>query len=129
MNAAGARFELTTTGSFEAAHAIAAGPDGHAYRGVHGHSFHVEISVAGTLGADAAWVEDFAVIRAALAVTTGKLDHQMLNDVPGLACPTLEHLCVWIAADLSARLPGLTRVTVSRPSLNERCALSLAAIA
>ena len=54
-----------------------------------------------------------------------KLDHRLLNEIEGLEVPTLERICVWVAADLSESLPGLKRVAVARPSLNERCELVL----
>jgi 6-pyruvoyltetrahydropterin/6-carboxytetrahydropterin synthase len=38
---------------------------------------------------------------------------------------TLERICLWAAADLAPALPGLTRIAVARPSLNERCELIL----
>ncbi|HCJ16279.1 MAG TPA: 6-pyruvoyl tetrahydrobiopterin synthase, partial [Hyphomonas sp.] len=54
-----------------------------------------------------------------------KLDHKLLNDIEGLEVPTLERICLWAAADLKEGLPGLTKVAISRPSLNERCELVL----
>jgi len=98
-------------------------PEGHPYRGVHGHSFQLEATVAGTVSEGEQWVEDFAVVKAALETTAAKLDHSLLNETPGLEIPTLERICLWAAADLKPALPGLTRITVARPSLNERCSL------
>jgi len=46
-------------------------------------------------------------------------------EIGGLEVPTLESLCLWAAADLKPRLPGLSRVAMARPSLNERCELVL----
>ncbi|MDQ3341606.1 MAG: 6-carboxytetrahydropterin synthase, partial [Myxococcota bacterium] len=40
------------------------------------------------------------------------LDHQVLNEVDGLANPTSELLAVWVWQKLSA-LPGLVEVVVS----------------
>ena len=48
-----------------------------------------------------------------------------IYDIDGLEVPTLERICLWVAADLKTGLPGLTKVAISRPSLNERCELVL----
>lgn len=118
-------FELSVSGHFEAAHFLKSKPEGHAYRGVHGHSFQVELRVAGRVEPGHGWVSDLADVKAALAAALAKLDHQLLNDIPGLETPTLERLCLWIAEDVRALIPAVSRIAVSRPSLNERCELVL----
>ena len=54
-----------------------------------------------------------------------ELDHGVLNEKPGLARPTLEHICLYFAERLRPAFPGLSRVVVSRPTIGESCALSL----
>ena len=110
---------------FEAAHFMGGKPEGHPYRNLHGHSFLLSATVAGTVKAGEQWVEDFGALTAALEATAAKLDHQLLNEISGLSVPTLERICLWAAEDLGATLPGLTRVSIARPSLNERCELVL----
>ena len=39
--------------------------------------------------------------------------------------PTLERLCLHFAGRLKSEFPTLARVTVSRPTVGERCALSV----
>ncbi len=123
MTAAGAVFELTKSVGFEAAHYMPGKPHGHPYRAVHGHSFRLEATVRGTVQAGAEWIEDFAVLTRALEQVAAKLDHRMLNDIDGLETPTLERLCLWAARELQPALPGLSRVAILRPSLDERCEL------
>jgi 6-pyruvoyltetrahydropterin/6-carboxytetrahydropterin synthase len=125
VSVSGRTFALTTSAGFEAAHFLPGQPEGHAYRGVHGHSFRIEAMVAGQVAEDEAWVEDFAVLKAALAAVAAELDHKLLNDIPGLGTPTLERLCVWIAERLQRDVRSLSRVAVLRPSLDERCELIL----
>lgn len=125
VSVAGRTFALTASAGFEAAHYLPSKPEGHAYRGVHGHSFRIEATVSGRVTQGEAWVEDFAVLKAALARVAAELDHKLLNDVPGLGAPTLERLCVWIAAALAGEVNGLAKVAVCRPSLDERCELIL----
>jgi 6-pyruvoyltetrahydropterin/6-carboxytetrahydropterin synthase len=118
-------FEITKAVTFEAAHFMGGKPEGHPYRNVHGHSFRLEATVAGKVKPGEQWVEDFSHLTATLEATAAKLDHKLLNEIEGLDVPTLERICLWAAADLAPGLPGLTRVAVARPSLNERCELVL----
>ena len=124
-NPEGSVFAISKSVNFEAAHYMGGKPEGHPYRNVHGHSFLLEATVAGTVKPGEQWVEDFSHLTACLKETAAKLDHKLLNDIEGLEVPTLERICLWAAADLKAGLPGLTKVAISRPSLNERCELVL----
>lgn len=121
----GAAFEIEKAVTFEAAHYMGGKPEGHPYRNVHGHSFRLEARVAGVVKPGEEWVEDFSVLETALKATAAKLDHRLLNEIDGLEVPTLERICLWAAQDLKAGLPGLASVTLARPSLNERCTLTL----
>jgi len=116
-------FEITKAVSFEAAHYMGGKPEGHPYRNVHGHSFRLEATVAGTVQPGAEWVQDFSDLAAILAETADKLDHRLLNEIDGLAVPTLERIAIWAANDLKLKLPGLKRVALARPSLDEQCVL------
>lgn len=118
-------FEITKSVNFEAAHYMGTKPEGHPYRGVHGHSFGLEATVAGVVKPGEQWVEDFGNLTEHLAATAAKLDHRLLNEIEGLDVPTLERICLWAARDLAEALPGLKRIAVTRPSLNERCELVL----
>lgn len=125
LNLEGRRFRVSKTVTFEAAHFMGTKPEGHPYRNVHGHSFRIEASVAGTLQPGAEWVEDFADLTAALDAVAAKLDHRLLNEIDGLETPTLERLCVWVARELGQALTGLVCVEIARPSLGERVRLEL----
>jgi len=98
--------------SFEAAHRLPNVPDGHKCARLHGHSFHVRISVRGPVGSTSGWVVDFADIKAAVSPIHELLDHRYLNDVPGLENPTSEVLSQWIWRSLLPALPGLDEVEV-----------------
>ena len=123
--AQGQVFEISKAVTFEAAHYMDGKPEGHPYRAIHGHSFRLEATVAGRVKTGEQWVEDLSHLAECLNATAAKLDHRLLNEIGGLEVPTLECLCLWAAADLKPRLPGLSRVAMARPSLNERCELVL----
>ena len=117
-------FEITKAATFDAAHYIEQGPADHRYRRLHGHSFRVEATVRGAV-TDAGWVTDLDALDKALKTAAGKLDHGLLNDHPGLEVPTLERLCVYFVGQLRPTFPGLSRIVVSRPTINESCSLAL----
>lgn len=117
-------FEITKAAAFDAAHYIEQGPSDHRYRRLHGHSFRVEASVRGP-AAPAGWVTDLDQLDKALKSVAEELDHGLLNDRPGLETPTLERLCLYFVEKLRPQFPGLSRIVVSRPTINESCALTL----
>jgi 6-pyruvoyltetrahydropterin/6-carboxytetrahydropterin synthase len=119
-------FEITKAASFDAAHRLPDGPPGGRYARLHGHSFRVEASVRGPATPPMGWVADLASLEAALKAVAAELDHSLLNDHPGLESPTLEALCLVFADRLRPDFPGLSRVTVSRPTIGESCSLMTA---
>lgn len=110
------RMEIFKRFHIEAAHRLPNVPDGHKCARMHGHSFQVEIHVAGEPGPESGWVMDFAELKRAFQPTFDQLDHRCLNDVAGLENPTSENLARWIWNRLAPDLPQLSRVVV-----NETC--------
>lgn len=102
-------FKLFT---IEAAHRLPNLPVEHKCFRLHGHSFRIEVHVAGDIDPKLGWVQDFADISRAFQPLFEQLDHRYLNDVPGLENPTSEHLARWIWARLKPVLPGLSQVIV-----------------
>ncbi|MBX3691700.1 6-carboxytetrahydropterin synthase QueD [Dokdonella sp.] len=96
----------------EAAHRLPNVPAGHKCARLHGHSFEVEVHLAGPVGEHTGWVADFADIGAAFAPVHERLDHRYLNEIEGLDNPTSENLARWIWQALQPRLPLLARVVV-----------------
>ncbi len=98
--------------TFEAAHRLPNVAPSHKCARLHGHSFHVEMHVRGTVGAESGWVIDFADLQRAFAPLYEQLDHRYLNEIDGLENPTSERLAVWIWERLTAILDGLHKVVV-----------------
>jgi 6-pyruvoyltetrahydropterin/6-carboxytetrahydropterin synthase len=113
--------ELRYRFGFDAAHRFERYPDDHPYRGVHGHSFQVEVALRGEPDPRTGFVADFADVERACAEARAQLDHRMLNELPGLEEPSLENLAVWIWRRLASRVHGLCEVTVRRDSLGQSC--------
>ncbi len=115
--------ELVTNFTFEAAHLLPNAPDHSKCRRLHGHSWKVEIHVAGFIGEETGWVMDYDDIIAACGPVHDALDHRYLNEVDGLENPTSEMIAVWIWECLADVIPPLTRVVVHE-TCTARCAYS-----
>jgi 6-pyruvoyltetrahydropterin/6-carboxytetrahydropterin synthase len=98
--------------TFEAAHRLPYVPEGHKCGRLHGHSFRAEVHVEGDVSPHTGWVIDFSDIKEAFEPIYHQLDHNYLNDVPGLQNPTSEVLARWIWERLAPSLPGLCRIVV-----------------
>lgn len=97
---------------FEAAHRLPQVPTGHKCARLHGHSFKVEVAVRGPVDERTGWLVDYADLEAAWAPLHAQLDHNYLNEVPGLENPTSEVIARWVWERLAGAFPELERVTV-----------------
>ena len=104
--------EIFRVFNIEAAHRLPNVPADHKCARLHGHSFRIEVHVAGEVDPVSGWVQDFADIRTAFAPVDEQLDHHYLNDVPGLENPTSENLAAWIWKELSPELSMLSKIVV-----------------
>lgn len=104
--------DLFTEFSFEAAHSLPNVPRNHKCARLHGHSFHVRLTVTGPVDPVLGWVIDFADVKKAFAPLLDRLDHYHLNEIPGLENPTSEVLAQWIWDKLQPALPLLAAVEV-----------------
>ncbi len=97
---------------FEAAHRLPHLPTTHKCSRLHGHSFRISIHVEGPVDPALHWVQDFADISAAFKPLYDQLDHNYLNEIPGLEIPTSEVIAKWIWQRLAPVLPGLSQICV-----------------
>ena len=114
------RVRLGKTFTFEAAHLLPTFPDGHQCRRLHGHSFKVEVVVAGEVDRERGILVDYGEIKAAYQPIRDQLDHSYLNDIDGLENPTSENLARWIWQRLAPSLPQLAAVIVHE-TCTSRC--------
>ncbi len=112
--------ELRKTFQIEAAHRLPHVAPGHKCGRLHGHSFVIEIAVEGLVQPSTGWVMDYADLKALFQPLFDELDHQYLNDVPGLENPTSEILAIWVWDRLQSCLPGLHEVVVAE-TCTSRC--------
>jgi 6-pyruvoyltetrahydropterin/6-carboxytetrahydropterin synthase len=107
------RVELTREFRFESAHRLPMVPPDHKCFRMHGHSYRVEVRLAGEIDPSLGWLVDFGVIAERVEpILKAELDHRVLNEVEGLENPTSELLCVWLWNRLLPLLPQLAEITV-----------------
>lgn len=105
---------------FESAHRLPKVPAGHKCARVHGHSFKVELTVYGAVNPETGWLIDFGDLEDLWRPVHQQLDHNYLNDLPGLENPTSEVLAGWIWSKMKPVLPSLVQVTLWETS-DARC--------
>jgi len=99
-----ATVEIACEFDYEAAHWLPLVPEGHQCGRMHGHSYHLTVTIRGPVGLDG-FVIDFADVKAAVLPLVKQLDHQTLNEIDGLDNPTVENQLVWFWDRLP--IPGL----------------------
>lgn len=119
------RFTLSQRFFFDAAHTLRREIETEGSRRIHGHTYHAEVSVSGVPDPTTGMVIDLGILRRHLDAVRERLDHHLLDEIPGLGVPTLENLCVFIAGALSSMHPAPTRVRVWRDALGDACVLDL----
>lgn len=78
--------------TFDAAHQLDTLPATHKCSRMHGHTYRVELTIAGPLD-DQGMVIDYDTLDAIVAPIIDRVDHRILNDA--LAIPTTERLVLW----------------------------------
>ncbi len=107
------KVELSRDYGFEAAHRLPRVAAEHKCYRIHGHSYRIEVTIAGEVDPQSGWLVDFADISAVVEpMLRNELDHRVLNEVPGLENATSENLAAWLWRRLKPALPGLSAVTV-----------------
>ena len=112
--------ELRKTFQIEAAHRLPNVLTGHKCARLHGHSWRIEVAIEGPVGNDTGWVMDYADLKAAFQPIHDQIDHNYLNEIPGLENPTSERLAVWLWNELKPRLPLLSELVIAE-TCTSRC--------
>ncbi|MER8438708.1 6-carboxytetrahydropterin synthase [Mesorhizobium sp. M1312] len=94
--------------TFEAAHQL------QPFSGLHGHTFRVRVHFRGSPDAVFGWPANLYEVEPRISSVQKVLDHTYLNDIDGLAVPSLENIAKWIWDNLAPHSPQIDRITVSR---------------
>jgi 6-pyruvoyltetrahydropterin/6-carboxytetrahydropterin synthase len=84
------------------------------FSGMHGHTFRSRVYLRGKPDPVFGWSHNLYEVEPTIAGLRQELDHKYLNDIEGLAVPTLENLTRWIWERLTQSINGVDRVEVSR---------------
>ncbi len=93
----------------EAAQSLPHLPGNHPCKVLHGHSYRLEIGAV-----------DSTMLIPRLETLYNRLDHQYLNEIPGLEQATCERICVWIWEQLTSPTNPLTVIVVQETN-SSRC--------
>jgi 6-pyruvoyltetrahydropterin/6-carboxytetrahydropterin synthase len=114
-------FEVCQRFYFDAAHRLNREIEIEGSRRIHGHTYIAEVAVRGEVNTDTGMVVDIGYIRLEVAKVRELIDHHYLDEVPGLGVPTLENLCIYIEKTMRTNGLQLSRVSIWRESLGDRC--------
>lgn len=109
---------ITKEFRIEAAHYLPQMPEGHKCRRMHGHSFRIEVKVAGEPDENTGLLIDFSEIKTIVRPLIDMLDHWVINEVaeiqniPLLKNPTSENMARWFFETLQPVLPGLYSIVI-----------------
>ena len=117
------RYEVSQRFFFDAAHTLRREIEADSSARVHGHTYQAEVTLHGLPDPETGMVVDLGLVRAHIVLLRERLDHRLLDEVPGLGVPTLENLCAFIWHRLETALPALSMVTVERRASGDRCTL------
>ncbi len=96
--------------TFDSAHYLPHVHEGHKCRNMHGHTYRLVVYLEGDLDPTLGWVLDFADMKHSVVPMVKLLDHQLLNEIPGLENPTCEMVAIWIWNYIKPLLPSLCRI-------------------
>ena len=119
-------FEVCQRFYFDAAHSLKRDIEAAGSRRIHGHTYMAEVAVRGAVDIKTGMVMDIGLIRLEVAKVRELLDHHYLDEVPDLGIPTLENLCIYIEKTMRDNGLQLSRASVWRESLGDRCDMQIA---
>ncbi|GAB1449382.1 6-carboxytetrahydropterin synthase QueD [Bacteroidota bacterium] len=96
--------------TFDSAHFLPNVPDGHKCKEIHGHTYRVVFYFEGELKPELGWVMDFGDLKQVLEPTIKRIDHKLMNTIPGLENPTCERIAIWLWEQVKPSLPMLCKV-------------------
>lgn len=96
--------------TFDSAHYLPNVPDGHKCKEIHGHTYRLVVYIDGPLVPELEWVMDFADLKRVVEPVVKRVDHQLLNNLPGLENPTCERIAIWLWDHIKPHIPNLVKV-------------------
>ncbi|RFF27339.1 MULTISPECIES: 6-carboxytetrahydropterin synthase [unclassified Wenzhouxiangella] len=98
--------------SFDSAVRLTRAPEGDPRRMIHGHTFTTRLHLSGGLDEVMGWVYDYGDVKRRFDPVFRALDHRPLYENPQLTDNDAASIAAYIDAEMSADLPGLSRIDV-----------------
>jgi len=99
---------------FESALCLSNAPQGDPRQRIHGHSYVLRLHLTAPLDAVLGWTVDYGEVKARFEPLYQQLDHHRLDELDGLAKPTLAGLLSWMHKRMSAALPALDQIDLEQ---------------
>lgn len=99
--------------SFDSAHFLPKVPAGHKCINTHGHTYFLTVYIEGDMIEKYGWVIDYTDLKNGIQPIINLLDHQLLNNIPGLENPTSEVLAIWLWNKIKPIFPGLKKIELN----------------
>lgn len=112
--------EIFKAFKFDSAHRLTGVGDSHPCSKIHGHTYTVTLHFTGEPD-QRGMVVDFHDIKKVVKPLVDTLDHNTLNDVPGLENPTSENIAVWFWDKVKPVLPLLSKVVINESESSGVC--------
>lgn len=106
----GSHYRIWKELRFESALRHGRAPTGDARGGLFGHSYILRLHLTAPLDQVLGWTVDYGDVKRLFQPVYERLDHHLLNDLPGLPDADTASLLHWIRAQMSGRLAALDRV-------------------
>lgn len=103
------KFQLKQHFHIESARKLPLLPPQHPCSQVHGHSFHIIVTLIGEKN-NLGWVIDYNEIKSKLQPLLSKLDHKYLNEI--IDNPTTENLCEFFFNESVKIIPQIKQITI-----------------
>ena len=102
--------EIFKSFTFDSAHFLPNVHDGHKCKAIHGHTYRLVVYIDGPLDPHLGWVMDFADLKKVVDPIVKRLDHHLMNEIPGLENPTCEQIAVWIWDQVKPHVPLMSKI-------------------
>jgi 6-pyruvoyltetrahydropterin/6-carboxytetrahydropterin synthase len=106
----GCHYRIWKEQRFESALRLRRAPQGDPRRRLHGHSYLLRLHLTAPLDRVLGWTVDYGDVKELFRPVYRRLDHQLLDDMPGLEGPDPGALVHWIRAQAADALPQLDRI-------------------
>jgi 6-pyruvoyltetrahydropterin/6-carboxytetrahydropterin synthase len=106
----GAHYRIWKDQRFESALRLIRAPQGDPRRRLHGHSYLLRLHLRAPLDEVMGWTVDYGDVKALFKPAYKRLDHHLLDELPGIDSPDPARLALWMREEVAGVLPQLDRI-------------------